>query len=76
MPRKVSAKVPVLFVTIIVILFIYAVWFPKGAVRRKILFSHPKKQDIFYLSSPRWSHNIYTSPFKVPGPAYYSPYPN
>ena len=42
MPRKVSAKVPVLFVTIIVILFIYAVWFPKGAVRRKILFSHPK----------------------------------
>ena len=43
MPRKVSAKVPVLFVTIIVILFIYAVWFPKGAVRRKILFSHPKE---------------------------------
>lgn len=39
-------------------------------------YSHPKKQDIFYLSSPRWSHNIYTSPFKVPGPAYYSPYPN
>ena len=43
MPRKVSAKVPVLFVTIIVILFIYAVWFPKGAVRRKILFSQPKE---------------------------------
>lgn len=39
-------------------------------------YSHPKKQDIFYLSSPRWSQNSFTSPFKVPGPAYYSPYPN
>lgn len=43
MPRKVSSKVPIVFVTIIVIIFVYAIWFPGGAVRREILFSHPKE---------------------------------
>lgn len=53
--------------------------YPK--MRREIViehysYSHPKKKDIFYLSSPRWSQNTFTFPFKVPGPAYYTPYPN
>ena len=43
MPRKVSSKVPLVLVTIVVIIFVYAVWFPKGAIRREILFSHPKE---------------------------------
>ena len=43
MPRKVSSKVPIVFVTIIVIIFVYAIWFPGGAVRRELLFSHPKE---------------------------------
>ena len=42
MPRKVSSKVPIVFVTIIIIIFIYAIWFPSGAIRREILFSKVK----------------------------------
>ena len=51
--------------------------YPKA--KKEIIFEHytymkPKKQDIFYLSSPRWTKELFGSSFKVPGPAYYFPY--
>lgn len=48
-------------------------------VKKEIIFEHytymkPKRKDIFYLSSPRWSQSLFGSSCKVPGPAYYFPY--
>ena len=42
-PRNVKAGVPMWIILIIVGLVIYLGWFPTGAVRRELLFSHPKE---------------------------------
>lgn len=42
-PRKVKAGAPIWLIAILVIVFIYVIWTPGGAVRRELILKHPKE---------------------------------